>query len=74
MMYLDGFAAELNTIPCVVGIGRTETHPIPTLDDVADAMAKRGTLFPLVAVDVRQREDVLLLLDMLLTQIEADLA
>ena len=72
-VYLDGFAAELTTMPCVIGIGRTETHPMPGIDEVAEALVQRGDMFPIVAVDVRRREDVVLLLDVLLTQMETDL-
>ena len=70
-MYLDGFANSLKTLPCVLGIGRFDTHPQTTLDQYADALEARGMVFPVLAVDVRQRADVVLLIDTLLGQIEA---
>lgn len=73
-MYLDGFATELSTLPCVVGVGRLESHPHPDLQAYADALEQAGHVFPVLPVDVRQREDVLLLMDVLLSQLEADLA
>ena len=72
-VYLDGFQAALHELPCVVGIGRLPSHPHPSLDDYAARLATRGCILPLLEVDVRRRDDVLLLLDTLLAQIEADL-
>ncbi|WP_374665425.1 ATP/GTP-binding protein [Ramlibacter sp.] len=69
--YLDAFRAELDVMACVVGVGRTEQHASPTIDDFVDALAARGLVLPVLPVDVRQRDDVLMLLDTLLAQIEA---
>ena len=71
--YLDGFAEALTTLPCTVGVGRLETHPVPTLDDYAEKLAAKGRVFPVLGVDVRRKEDVILLIDTLLAQLEADL-
>jgi signal recognition particle receptor subunit beta len=73
-VYLDGFAGELERMPCVVGVGRTEAHPSPTLDAFADHLTQRNLVLPVVAVDVRRRDDVLMLIDLLLAQAEASLA
>ena len=70
-VYLNGFAAELVTLPCTIGVGRLDTHPGPTLDDYADLLEQRGHIFPVIAVDVRRKEDVTLLIDTLLAQLEA---
>ena len=70
-LFLDGFADELQSVPCTVGIGRTETHPLPDLDAYIDEMSKRGLVFPVLPVDVRRKDDVLLLLDTLIAQNEA---
>ncbi|MDP2034236.1 MAG: ATP/GTP-binding protein [Polaromonas sp.] len=72
-VYLDGFAEELLTLPCAIGIGRMDAHPTPDLDAYADMLAARNFTFPLLAVDVRQRDDVALLIDTLMAQLEADL-
>ncbi|MFN3570148.1 MAG: GTP-binding protein [Polaromonas sp.] len=72
-VYLDGFAEELRTLPCAIGIGRMNAHPTPDLDAYADMLAARNFTFPLLAVDVRQRDDVALLIDTLMAQLEADL-
>jgi uncharacterized protein len=69
--YLDGFAEALATTPCTIGVGRTEAHVTPSIDDYCDFTAKRGLVVPVLAVDVRQREDVLCLIDSVLAQSEA---
>jgi uncharacterized protein len=71
-IYLTGFAEELATIPCVIGIGRLEKYPNPTLNEYADYLAAAGKLIPIIAVDVRLKTDVVLLIDALLLQIETD--
>jgi signal recognition particle receptor subunit beta len=70
-MFLDGFVTHLETLPCVIGVGRTETHAAITLDHYAEALEARGMVFPILPVDVRQRADVISLIDTLLGQIEA---
>ena len=70
--YLDGFAGVLAGVPCTIGVGRLDSHPQPDLDHYAEALAGRDALYPVLDVDVRRREDVLLLIDTLLAQIEAN--
>jgi signal recognition particle receptor subunit beta len=72
-VYLDGFSEQLKTFPCVVGVGRTEQHEQPDLQAYADKLEQHGYLFPVLPVDVRREADVVLLIDSLLSQIEADL-
>lgn len=72
-LYLDGFAEPLKRIPCAIGVGRLDSHPSPSLDDYADALAERGQVLPVLGVDVRRREDVILLIDTLLAQLEAEM-
>ena len=72
-VYLEGFANELSAMPCVIGVGRLDTHPAPSLDDYAEELARRHLVLPVLSVDVRRRQDVTLLIDTLLFQLEADL-
>lgn len=72
-VYLDGFADELAHLPCTIGVGRLDTHPVPPLSAFSEALALRNHVFPVLEVDVRRRADVLLLIDSLLAQVEADL-
>ena len=71
--YLQGFAEAMRQVPCVVGVGRMEQHGTPGLDEYAEFLGARGLALPVLAVDVRRRSDVLLLIDMLLAQLEADM-
>ena len=70
-IYLNGFSDELDFLPCSIGVGRLDTHPSPTLDDYADLLEKHGRIFPIIGVDVRQKDDVVLLIDTMLAQLEA---
>lgn len=72
-IYTQGFAEALRTLPCVIGVGRTDTHPVPSLDDYAKRLVGTGRVFPILGVDVRSRADVVLLIDTLLMQLEADM-
>lgn len=69
--FLVTLSSELRGMPCVLGIGRTEGSPTPSLDDYAALLERHGHVYPLLPVDVRQREDVLMLVEMLLAQAEA---
>ena len=71
--YIDGFAGPLRAVPCVIGVGRLPSHPSPGIDDYAAWLGARGLVLPILEVDVRERADVLLLLDTLLAQVEADM-
>ena len=72
-VYLDGFSEELNSVPCAIGVGRMEISGAPDLDAYADLLSAKGRIFPVIPVDVRRRDDVLLLIDTLLAQMEASL-
>jgi len=71
--YIDGFAGPLRDVPCVIGVGRLPSHPSPNIDEYAAWLGARGLALPILEVDVRERDDVLLLLDTLLAQVEADM-
>ena len=73
-VYLDGFSAELERMPGVVGVGRHDTHPEPGIDAFGDRLHARGLVLPVLPADVRQRSDVLMLIDVLLSQVEAGMA
>ncbi|HEY9107013.1 MAG TPA: ATP/GTP-binding protein [Roseateles sp.] len=70
-VYLDAFADLVPHMNCVVGVGRTLECPVPTPDDFADLLAERDLAIPVLAVDVRERRDVLRLIDAILSQAEA---
>lgn len=70
-VYLDGFSDELDTLPCTIGVGQLDTNPSPSLDDYADLLASKNRILPIVGVDVRRKDDVAMLIDILLAQLEA---
>ena len=69
--YLQAFADIVRSSRAVIGIGRTDTHDRPAIDDYHALVESCGVSIPVLSVDVRRREDVLLLLDILFHQIEA---
>lgn len=69
--YLTAFRDIVAGSRGVVGVGRLETHPTPGLDSYYEVAAELGLTTPIVSVDVRRRDDVVLLLDILFNQIEA---
>jgi signal recognition particle receptor subunit beta len=69
-MYAEAFAALIAETGCVVGVGRMESHATPGIDDFVQRLSARGIMAPVVSTDVRQSENVLQLLDLLLLQLE----
>ncbi len=69
--YLDAFEEFGKRHAAVIGIGRTETHFEPSLEDYARVLEERGWRVPVLAVDVRERDDVLLALNSLLYLLDA---
>ncbi len=69
-MYLQGFESLIADTACVVAVGRTETHPIPDLEQFSNHLASRGVLCPVLATDVRDVPQVVQLLELLLMQLE----
>lgn len=72
-VYLNGFTQELSRIPCVIGIGRTENNASPSIDDFSIALESMEYTLPVIAVDVRKPADVILLIELLMAQAEADI-
>jgi uncharacterized protein len=66
-VYLQGFQQALQNVPCVVGVGRMETPCAPSLAQFSERVAQHGLVLPILPVDVRQRDDVVMLIDLLLT-------
>jgi uncharacterized protein len=71
--FVDALRGELGGMACVVGVGRTETHETPTLDHFSNALSDFDHVVPVLPVDVRNRGDVLMLLDVVLAQVQSRL-
>ncbi|WP_109127350.1 ATP/GTP-binding protein [Dyella sp. C11] len=69
--YMQAFANIIGTSRAVVGVGKLDQHPSPSLDDYHEALHELGLQVPVVSTDVRRREQVITLLDILFYQIEA---
>ena len=69
--YLDHFGDTLQSMNCAVGVGRLNQRAQPSLDDFSDLLERRGLAFPTLAVDVRQRSDVLMLIETVIAQAES---
>ncbi|MBN8884985.1 MAG: ATP/GTP-binding protein [Rudaea sp.] len=69
--YLDAFRDIVSSSRAIVGVGRCDTHPVPGIDSFCEAAKEMALSVPVMSVDVRRREDVLLMLEVLFHQIEA---
>lgn len=69
-VYLDNFSEFIEKTDAVIGITCSDVKEMPTLDDYQDVLQKRGQVFPVFSVDARKKEDVLFLLNALLTCLE----
>ena len=69
--YLSAFRAHAQTGAIVVAIGRMDTHPSPNLADYSHHLEELQLIIPIMPADVRNREDVIEVLEVLFHQIEA---
>jgi signal recognition particle receptor subunit beta len=68
-IYLDAFEQLARSSSMVIGVGRC-AEGSARIDDYNQVLQARGLCLPVFAIDVRKRDDVLLLLEALLQQIE----
>lgn len=69
--FLSAFEPQIGEGRVVVAVGRLDSHPRPALDDYVAAVSRRGHFLPVVAADVRVRDDVVGVLEVLFQQIES---
>ena len=72
--FLSAFADLIDAGRVVVAVGRLEAHPHPCLDDYLASVARRGQFLPVIGADVRRRDDVVGMLELLFEQIESSAA
>ena len=70
-VYIDGFRALINETACVVAIGKMDNNPLPQVDEFAQLLHDNGIMCPVIAADVRDSQQVVQILDLLLLQLEA---
>jgi uncharacterized protein len=68
--FIEAFKNTTPDQPFVIGVGRLPQDDSSRLDELAHYVEQAGLVAPVFAVDVRQREDVLLLLETLLCILE----
>ena len=69
--YLDAYRDLLPQMTFVVGIVRSDVCRQPTVADYVEQLTARGLAFPVLEVDVRRRDDVQVMVDMLLTKAQS---
>ncbi|MHB8253488.1 MAG: GTP-binding protein [Acidiferrobacter sp.] len=70
-IYLQAFRSLADAGAVVVGVGRMNICPQPSLDAYAERLEQLSVLVPVMPADVRERRDVLDVLEVLFQQIEA---
>lgn len=73
-IYLTNFAELIAQSACVVAVGRMGSDQVAALDQYAKRLAEHGVVCPVLAADVRDKAQVLALLDLLLLQLETRVA
>jgi signal recognition particle receptor subunit beta len=69
-IYLDNFRQFINQTGAVIGITRADIDTRVSLQDYQQVLDKEGFVLPIFEADARSKEDVLLLLDMLMAVVE----
>lgn len=69
-MYLENFADFIEETGVVIGLTRRDECESPDLDDFYERLDRWGTVFPILEVDVRKREDVSMMINALISTIE----
>lgn len=70
--YLKAFAPHVPARRTVVGVGRLDTHPSPSVADYCEQLGALGYNPPVLEVDVRRDADVRLLLSVLVSMAEIE--
>jgi signal recognition particle receptor subunit beta len=69
-IYLDSFKTYIAKTAAVIAITRSDLAPQPDMEAYYTFLRDRGEMYPVMTADVRRKEDVLMLVDTLLTCLE----
>lgn len=69
-VYISSFKELIENTACVVGISQVNEDSPYSIDGFAEYLQNNGIICPVVPVDVREKSQVLWILDLLLTQLE----
>lgn len=70
-IYLENFSQLIEETACVVCISKTNKNNVARVNEFARYLASQGVICPVVPADVREKQDVLFVLELLLTQLYA---
>lgn len=70
--YLEAFKNAVSGGTLVIGVGRSELPNATPIQHFRRELERKGLVLPIFQVDVRRRDDVLLLINVLLCQIETN--
>jgi signal recognition particle receptor subunit beta len=69
-IYLENFKQFVDIGGVVIAVGRMETNQRPTIEEYYDYLQERDMMLPVFSVDVRNSEEVLMILDVLFNMLE----
>lgn len=69
-MYLDNFSDFIKKTSVVVGITRSDEPGAPPIESFYDCIESTGRTFPILEVDIRETDDVALLINALISTLE----
>jgi signal recognition particle receptor subunit beta len=69
-IYLDNFSDFIKQTDAIIGVTHIDDGDHEIIDHIYELLNERGEMYPVLPVDARNREDVLLLLDTLMTCLE----
>ena len=72
--YLTSFAELIADVPTIIGVTRLRSDAQVGLDDYVTHLSRRKLDLPVVALDPRERQDVLYLVNMIVALIDAPVA
>lgn len=69
-IYLTNFSGLIGETGAVIGLTRLDEHPAPAVEAYYEHLEAREFLLPVLECDIRQRDDVAVLLDALMSTVE----
>lgn len=69
-MYLENFRTFIESTGAVIAITRSDVKKTPDIGEYQDVLSGLGMVLPITYADPRRREDVLMLIDMLISVVE----
>lgn len=68
-IYLENFASLISDRACVICLTKANENDVDAVNKLSSFITQKGIICPVVSADIRKKEDVIMLLDLLLTQL-----